>query len=339
MFRFDPAPLWAGLRAALLLLAAGPLAAAILDEPAWAGLAGAAVLAGLAWAMAVTAVGTGRLARAGASGPVETANVVGTLGAGAWARRRLVLVAHHDTKSQPLPLPWRAALVVVLGLAWLGVPVEMFWDPPARGVLPLVPLDLWLGAGAVAGGMLAWGAGNWGNRSPGALDNGASVVALREAARRLGKEAPGDVELVVAFTGAEEHMMLGARKLADDLLARPGGAERTLVVNLDGVGEPGPVGIEGPEHLRDWVRGAAASSGVPIRSVHVPPGTATDAMPLRAMGFEVVQLTSGRFGPGARSVHTAGDTARHVEAETLARVADLLVALVRTECGESGRAA
>jgi putative aminopeptidase FrvX len=113
-----------------------------------------------------------------------------------------------------------------------------------------------------------------------------------------------------------------------------GGADdggRTTVINLDGVGEPGPVGIAGPTPLVRWLKESARRAGVDVRRVRFPPGSATDAVPLRRAGFPVVGLTSGRLGPGARAVHTPGDRPEHVSPDTLERVVRLLEAAARGE--------
>jgi hypothetical protein len=308
----------------LILLGVGPLAAAMIDRPP--GLdAGVAAVFVLTAAGLLAALGrSDRLVGLGADGPVRTANVVGRFRSG--ASRRLVLVAHHDTKSQPLSLAGRAALVTLLAVGWAAMPVEAAAGAMLSGAWLARALDPLLLAGGAAGLGLAWGGGVWRDRSPGALDNAASVLCVLEAARRLAADPPEDLELVVAFTGGEEHMMLGARSLVR-WLEEPGRAGSAFVVNLDGVGEPGPVGIVGPSRYIAPLREAARRVEVAVRRVRLPPGAVTDAVPLRRAGLPVVGLTSGRLGPGARAVHTPRDRVENVDPRTMEEVVRLLVSL------------
>lgn len=71
----------------------------------------------------------------------------------------------------------------------------------------------------------------FGNSSPGALDNAASLAILLEVANRLENNFPADREVVFAFTGEKEHLLAGGRVLARDM-ASTWNDGRTRLINL-----------------------------------------------------------------------------------------------------------
>ncbi|RMG43840.1 MAG: M28 family peptidase [Acidobacteria bacterium] len=313
---------WALLRAGLASLAAALAAgaAAVAGAPhAGAWCAGAAGLAALGIAGAAAGVRWDSLYFA-PPGELCTANVVADAGGGPV---RILLVAHHDSKSQNLPLLLRGFLVAAgaagavslaaAAIQWalFGVPARLLAGVTAAGALSLAALATL----------------TFGNRSPGALDNAASLAVLLELARRLaGPEGPpAGVRLVL--TGAEEHLMAGARRLAADRSLRS--AREPLVLNLDGVGAPGPVGVAGERSLRRRVLRLAREAGIPARRAPLPPGTGTDALPLAWAGLRAVTLTSGRLSRAVLRVHSPADRPDGLDAASLAAAFRLTERCVR----------
>ena len=146
-------------------------------------------------------------------GNVRTANIIGRHGP-AEPRLSLLLMAHHDSKSQSLTFPFRMGLtlitilgtVVLLGLMSAGLMTGRTPGPP---MLPA------LVGGAVAAAMFGLSTMKSRNSSPGAVDNAGSVAILFEAARELTSTLPDDVELIFLSTGAEEDHMIGAMPCLD----------------------------------------------------------------------------------------------------------------------------
>lgn len=336
LFSYDIRPAFRALRAlmigaALLVGAAGLLAS---DQPLAAAASLALALGGggtfLAWAPWLERIYRG-------DGPTRTANVE--------ARRRpvrprmtLILVAHHDSKSQNLTLPWRALLTLTavggtLGLAVLvgvrlaggGVPD---WLAPALG-----------GAAAVALAVLSTIRN--GNRSPGGVDNAGSVAILLELARLLPERLDPEIELIFLSPGAEEDHMVGAMRWLDahhgELEGRP-----VWAVNLDGAGIPGRVvllerygfGRRFSPHLSRVARDAAADLGLAPRGVLLPPAMGIDAIPFAHRGIDCLTLSSGSLGRAALAVHSADDVAAHLDGDALADVALLTIAMAERLAGE-----
>jgi hypothetical protein len=333
-FSYDirPAELALGLvlvTSALLVAAAGLIAArsAVLGLVllAAAALPGAVFLAWSPWLE--------KLYRR--EGGTRTANLTGRRPASSGPRLRLIVMAHHDSKSQSLTFPYRmgftlVGIIGVLGLAVvLGIALAA-GAAPGPGWLPAA-----LG-GVAAVAALGLSTMRSGNRSPGGVDNAGSVAILLELARSIPDEAPADVELVFLSTGAEEDHMVGAMRWldahAEELKGRP-----VYCLNFDGAGAPGRLvlierfgfGRRFSERMSAAARRAAGRLGLPVRGIVMLPGLGIDAIPFAHRGIDCITVASGSLGKATMSVHSAGDRAEHLNAATLADAVLLARELIR----------
>jgi hypothetical protein len=260
-------------------------------------------------------------------GGTRTANVIGRRGV-ADPRMTLMLMAHHDSKSQSLSFPFRMGLTittiggacVLASLALIAIftgnPPGWTWLAPAAGA-------------ATAGAALVLSTMKSGNRSPGGVDNAGSVAIVLEVARQLIGELADDIELVVLSTGAEEDHMIGAMRWLDAHAASL--ASPAYCLNLDGAGAPGrAVLIErygfGRLFSADMsaaARRAASRLGIKPRGIVMLPGMGIDSIPFAHRGVPCLTLSSGSLGRATMSVHSANDRAEHLDPDTLAEIADL----------------
>lgn len=329
-FDYDVRPAFRALRLLLvgsaLLVAASAIVA--LERPGW-GLAilAAAVVAGgmlVGWAPWLEKIYRG-------GGPTRTANVVGLRRAKGRPRLRLVLMAHHDSKSQSLTLPVRAGFTIgaILGAAALGV-LELATD---FGVSP-PPAALLLPALVAVVSLLALATLSSGNLSPGGVDNAGSVAIVAELAKPLALELPDDVEFVVLSPGAEEDHMVGAMRWLD-LHAEEIEETPTVAINLDGAGIPGQVvvldrygfGQSFSRRLSKVAREMAERSGLPIRSAMLPPAMGIDAIPFAHRGIQCVSLASGSLGREVMAVHSRHDVGTNLDPRALDEAATLTIAI------------
>ena len=260
-------------------------------------------------------------------GRTRTANVIGRRGVES-PRMTLMLMAHHDSKSQSLSFPFRmgftiGAIVGALVLATIAI----------TGIVShSIPGPEWVGPTAgvtTALAALALATMTSGNRSPGGVDNAGSVAITLEVARRLIDELADDVELLVLSTGAEEDHMVGAMRWLDahaESLQRP-----LFCLNFDGAGAPGrAVLIERygfgrlfSAEMSAAARRAADRLGINPRAIVMLPGMGIDAIPFAHRGIPCLTLASGSLGRATMSVHSANDKAEHLDPDTLAEIADL----------------
>lgn len=206
------------------------------------------------------------------------------------------LVAHLDSKSQPVSLALRAGGVVVCALGWLVALVawgvaRMDGAPPG-GFVVLGLLVAGIGALPLAGSLV-------GSNGTGALDNCSGVVAIFEAVTCL----PPDAQVGVLVTTAEELALAGARAWGDTM---PAGC----AINCDGIDDAGEivclVARDRSGELRRAI-GLACAREVRYRTRRSLPGVLFDSVALADAGWDVMTVTRGRLSSLGR-VHTSRDT-------------------------------
>lgn len=226
------------------------------------------------------------------------------------------LVAHLDTKSQPMPTLVRAGLLVVLGVALVATVAVSIWWPasrPAPWALPLV--------GTLAGFVLSFA--TVGNESPGARDNATGVAAVLAAAGQL---APGQ-SLGVMIPSAEELGLAGMR-------AWVRGRSPGTAINVDTVDDVGPwrcmVHGAASRPLAQSVAAAMRATGMgELRVSGVIPGLLTDGVALADAGWRAVTLSRGNWQTLAR-IHRPGDSVLGLVGTGADELSPLLAALVNT---------
>ena len=218
-------------------------------------------------------------------------NLVATRGG---EKPRFWLVAHIDSKSQPVPTALRASGIVLSVVVWIvafatavvqwrGASVAAWWVP--------ITLAGWLAALPVVASFV-------GDRSPGALDNASGVATVLGAAERMDDKPVG-----VLLTSAEELGLAGARAWATT--REPG-----IALNCDGVDDTGGlVCMRSGRGRRAWrtLQAGAAANGVRIQVRRLIPGLLVDAVALADAGWDTATLSRGTWATLAR-VHRPGDT-------------------------------
>ena len=331
-FSYDIRPAFRALRVMLLVAAIllGVASVLVIRAPVMAVIVLAVALGGsgvfLAWAPWLEKLYRGE-------GGTKAANVEGRLRV-ADPRMTLILVAHHDSKSQNLTLPFRA-LFTLLAIG-SGVTLSVLAVIGALLGPTAVPVG-WAVVAGLAGviSLLFLSTLRNGNASPGGVDNAGSVGLLVELAYRLAGELPDDTELIVLSPGAEEDHMVGAMRWLDrhrqDFVGRP-----VWAVNIDGAGIPGRVtlleryglGKKFSPRLSAVARAAAAKLDLRVRGILIPPAMGVDAIPFVHRGVPCLTLTSGSLGRASLSVHSRNDRFEHLDEQALHRVRDLIVGMV-----------
>lgn len=232
----------------------------------------------------------------------------------------LWLMAHLDSKSQPVPILVRAAGVTLVGLTWtlailIGV-VQVFGAPVGATVWLTVSVAALVGAIPVI-------ATTVGSRSPGALDNATGVATVLAVAEHVGA-----ARVSVCLTSAEELGLAGARSWAAGAKGRPG-----VAVNVDTVDHAGATTCmysgRKPGALVACVLAAGSRAGSSIRAHRLLPGVLTDGVALADAGWEVVTLSRGSVRTLAR-IHTPRDRADDLTGAGMDEVARVLIALVES---------
>ena len=328
------------------LAAAGALAGGAALSPRLRAAAGAAA-AVVTGAIADDISNGPRLARRATSSPQRTWNVVGRCG-DLESDRTLVILAHHDAAPT-------GAIFDDRGQAWFG---ERF-----PGVIERIDtsLPLWWGvlaapaliaAGAarrrrgmikvgIAGSLLATAVfGDIARRPvcPGANDNLTAVAVLVALAERLAEKPLHDLQVVLASCGAEEVIQGGIYGFVERHL-RPLDRERTWVLNLDTLGSPRLIMLEGEgpmvmedyhdRSFRDLVARAADHAGAPVRRGMRSRNSTDAVIPSRA-GYPTATLTSMDRYKALSNYHKMSDTPENVRYDTVLQALAVSESVART---------
>lgn len=246
----------------------------------------------------------------------EAVNLVATRG-----EPRLWLMAHIDTKSQPVSMFVRVAGIIGTAIVWilaatLAAAASLTHLPGEWRTIGWPAIGI---AGVLAGIPVA--ASFVSDHSPGAFDNASGVATVLLIATTL----PRTVPLGVVITSAEELGFAGARAWARDRAAG-------VAINVDGVDDAGILTAMrtrvGSSRLAGVFDRAASAAGIPHRDVALLPGVLVDAVALADAGWESVTISHGELRSLAR-IHTARDTSDRVSGDGIVRAATVMSAMTR----------
>jgi len=306
--------------------AGGLVALVVLAAAAAAGRAGKAGVAVLLLALGGAIVGAAArgLSRTGVLAfPLlrrSGVNLVATRGDPSTIESTLWLMAHLDSKSQPVPILVRAAGITLVGAVWIAGLIagttQLIWSYPN-------PSGSWLVLAVLAAaGAIPVIATTVGARSPGALDNATGVATVLAAVEEARDSACG-----VCLTSAEELGLAGARAW---VRAWPHGP--AVAINCDGVDDRGTTTCmytgRRPDALVASLLAASARTASRMRAHRLLPGVLTDGVALADAAWSVVTLSKG----GARTlgrIHTPRDRADHLTGTGMAEVARVIADLLQ----------
>jgi hypothetical protein len=227
------------------------------------------------------------------------------------------LMAHLDSKSQPVPILVRAAGITLVGITWSAGLVIAAVQLSGSGTGSSWAWTL-LAAVALVGAIPVI-ATTVGSRSPGALDNASGVATVLGAA----EDSP-DADFGVCLTSAEELGLAGARAWVRNTARRESGT----AINCDGVDDSGAMTCmysgRRPDALVRALLDAAERTGTSVRAHRLLPGVLTDGVALADAGWRVVTLSKGSLRTLAR-IHTPRDRAEAITGAGIAEVARVIV--------------
>jgi hypothetical protein len=279
--------------------------------------------------------------------PRTTANVVAEAG-DPGAERTLVLLAHHD--AAPTGRVFDPSLQRTLARHFPGLvqrtnaSLPLWW--------PIIAAPALVALGAATGRRLLLAAGTAvslvntvlgadiarGRIVPGANDNLSGVAVLAGMAERLRAAPLEGLRVLLCSCGAEEVLQGGIYAFVDTHLRRLDSA-RTWVLNLDTVGSPQLVLLEGEGVLaiedytdpsfRDLIAATASEAGVPLTRGQRARSSTDSVIPSRA-GYPTATLTS--FEPDTKllsNYHLPSDTPENLDFGTVGEALELTDALAR----------
>ena len=233
---------------------------------------------------------------------------------------RVWLMAHLDSKSQPVPMLLRAGGITLTALVWiasLGLLAARAQGAVGPEWIPWLALTGIVSAAPIAASLV-------GARSPGAVDDASGVVTVLLAA-----ESEPALSLGVVLTSAEELGLAGARGWA---LAHPA----SVALNCDGVDDAGALAAmwsgRMPRRLLDSFALAARRAGVSARQHRVLPGVLVDGVALADAGWEVITMSRGTVAT-LRRIHTPGDSLEAMSGAGIPDAARVMASMARELAG------
>jgi hypothetical protein len=238
-------------------------------------------------------------------GRARSTNLIATRGAPA-----LWLVAHLDSKSQPIPIGVRAiaitACIVFAGVSVVVAVAQLVVPIPAFAWLALAACELVAAVPVMASVV--------GARSAGALDDASGVATVLRTVEML----PAEHAIGVLLTSAEELGLAGARAHARE-------GSPSSAINFDGIDDAGELLlIFSGRRPRALLERLGSTWPAPGRLV---PGVLMDGVALAEAGWEVVNVSRGGWRTVGR-IHTPRDDLAHLTGrgaeEVAARVASAI---------------
>jgi hypothetical protein len=228
----------------------------------------------------------------------------------------LWLVAHLDSKSQPIPILVRALGVMGVLVSIVGALVIAIAQLAGQNVRWTWP---WItGLGVLSS--LPVAASVVRAHSPGALDDASGVSTVLLVAQTL----PPRLALGVVLTSAEELGLAGARAWV-----RTRGVAHAI--NVDGVDDAGDLRLtwtrRRPSELIEQLCTRATEAGVRANPARLLPGVLLDAVALADAGWQTVTVSRGTLGTVAR-IHTPRDSLERLNGEGVVLTASIIRAVI-----------
>jgi hypothetical protein len=230
---------------------------------------------------------------------------------GASSEPKVWLVAHLDSKWQPVSMITRVIGVIATALGLVGLlAMAAFRIGGYDGIAAMLVLLTCLGCVPLVLSVV-------GARNHGTLDNASGVAAVLHAAEQL----PASAKVGVLITDAEELALAGARAWAR-------GRKPAVALNCDSVDDEGRLTAmhsrPAPAAIIGAIGRAAADQGELLRVIRLIPGMLTDHVPLAESGWQTVTLSRGDVRTLGR-IHTSRDTLELMRGTQIANMATILV--------------
>jgi len=232
--------------------------------------------------------------------------------------KKILFVAHYDSKSQLLPLPLRIFFFFLFFTSTLILPLSGNYWKPVSGIQALSLIFLLLNFTS--------------NSSKGGIDNASGVLSILILAEKI-----KDEKVAFLFTGAEEMGLCGAveflKRHRNEL------PENMRVINIDGIGNGNSLimtrkfGIPPKRTSKDvykTLKRIAEKRGLKTKEGWLPFGAALDHIPFAVKGYESISLHLSSL-KDAFFVHTRWDTTDKVNLERVQEVSGILYQFLKEE--------
>lgn len=230
----------------------------------------------------------------------------------------LWLMAHLDSKSQPIPMALRVSAVFASLVGWIGIFILSLVTSAIGGAL-LSAIHPAIVAFAVLAAMGAVGLMCCviGNKSAGALDNASGVATVLASIDHIDPKVP----LRVILPSAEEIGLAGAyaylnewkkrKRLEQEQDTAPAATQPPIIINCDSFDDRGSITCMFPKRdtafFHPICADASHQTNTPINTRRLIPGILTDSVVFSASGLRAMTISRGTWSTLAR-IHSRRDT-------------------------------
>lgn len=242
------------------------------------------------------------------------------------SKARIVYMAHWDSKSQTFPSIVRIIILIIAAFGDLGMlflyfilSIIEFFIPIDILLLDYILLTVCIVLAII--GMLNF-FNKTANKSPGAIDNAASVGTVIELARYFKNNPLDNIDFTFISTSSEE-LNLGGAKDFIYKHEQEFDPKSSYFINFDGIGGKGIIRLitaygiprkSSSDKLNELLLKSSKEMNIDAKTIYLPTGAWSDFMPIIQKGFDACWLAS--MG-STKYVHTKKDTMDLVSKEGL----------------------
>ena len=242
------------------------------------------------------------------------------------SKARIVYMAHWDSKSQTFPSIVRIIILIIAAFGDLGMlflyfilSIIEFFIPIDILLLDYILLTVCTVLAII--GMLNF-FNKTANKSPGAIDNAASVGTVIELARYFKNNPLDNIDFTFISTSSEE-LNLGGAKDFIYKHEQEFDPKSSYFINFDGIGGKGIIRLitaygiprkSSSDKLNELLLKSSKEMNIDAKTIYLPTGAWSDFMPIIQKGFDACWLAS--MG-STKYVHTKKDTMDLVSKEGL----------------------
>ena len=242
------------------------------------------------------------------------------------SKARIVYMAHWDSKSQTFPSIVRIIILIIAAFGDLGMlflyfilSIIEFFIPIDILLLDYILLTVCIVLAII--GMLNF-FNKTANKSPGAIDNAASVGTVIELARYFKNNPLDNIDFTFISTSSEE-LNLGGAKDFIYKHEQEFDPKSSYFINFDGIGGKGIIRLitaygiprkSSSDKLNELLLKSSKEMNIDAKTIYLPTGAWSDFMPIIKKGFDACWLAS--MG-STKYVHTKKDTMDLVSKEGL----------------------
>jgi hypothetical protein len=250
-------------------------------------------------------------------------------------KKKVFLVAHHDSKSQSLSLPFRAIITLFLSVSLiLSAFLCFLYGLKSYGLLEIERFYFYLNISNILSvcTLLLLIVNRTENKSPGSMDNASGVGVLLELGQILIKHPLKNLDIHLLFTGAEEEGLIGASAFIKNNEIELN--KEDIFLNIDSVSDKKvfvSLNRKKEKDLLDVIKNVSKEQGEKIFFLSLP-GFLMDHLSFSFRGYRALSLYT--VSKKSLNIHTMKDNSSLLDLGRIRKTGQFLERIIRILDGE-----